>query len=213
MKPILFCSATLLAFGALAAQSSAHAQTTSGPSTSSSSGSASSSGRDGMSLLPFTRRGYVGINLGRPDYKLGCVSGYSCNDPNFGFHVYTGGLFNDWIGAEVGYLRFNNADRGGGEVRLEGANASVVVRAPLGQFNVFAKGGVTYGRTRVTADVVSGVTPGRKRGWGGSFGAGVGYDFTPNHGAVIEWTRHDFEYPDGDRRDADMISGGYVYRF
>jgi hypothetical protein len=204
-KLSLLCAASLLALGTLPV----HAQTSTGTSTTSMSGRSG----DGWSLLPYTRRGYVGLNLGNPDYKLRCVSGFSCDDPNLGAHIYTGGLFNDWIGAEVGYLWLGNADRGGGEVRADGLNFSLVLRAPLGQFNVFAKGGATYGRTRVNADVLSGVTRGSERDWAGSYGFGAGYDFRPNQGVVVEWARHDFKYPDGVKRSADLTSVGYVHRF
>ena len=69
-------------------------------------------GGDAYSLLPYTRRGYVGINLGKPEFDLACGSGgYNCGDPSVAGYVYTGGLFTDWIGVELGYLHTSNADR------------------------------------------------------------------------------------------------------
>lgn len=190
-----------------------------GPSLAQQSGGMSSSGAssrsDGYSIIPYTRRGYVGINVGRSDYKdLRCGSSlFGCDDSGTRGHVYTGGLFNDWVGMEIGALYEGGVGRGGGTTRAEGVNLSVVGRVPLGAFNLFAKGGATYGRTRVTADALSGLPAGRVRGWGRSFGAGAGYDITPNHGVVLEWARHAFRVPGGGRRDIDSTSLGYVVRF
>jgi OOP family OmpA-OmpF porin len=171
-------------------------------------------GRDSWSLLPGTRRGYVGLNVGRPDYKLGDGTGlYDNDDPDTRLHLYTGGLVNDWLGAEVGYLNEGKAERGGGTTRAQGLNLSLVLRAPIGQFNVFGKVGATYGRTRVSADALSGIDEGRDSGWGRSLGAGVGFDFTPNVGVVLEWSRHRFHFAGDVRDDVDATSVGLLYRF
>ena len=170
--------------------------------------------RDAWSLLPGTRRGYVGINLGKPDYRLGSGTGlFDNDDPDAGLHVYTGGLFNDWLGAEVGYLNMGKADRGGGTTRAQGLNLSLVARAPIGQFSVFGKVGATYGRTKVSADLLSGLDEGSASGWGRSYGAGVGFDFTPSSGLVVEWARHRFRFAGDGRDDVDMTSIGYIHRF
>jgi hypothetical protein len=40
---------------------------------------------DGYSLLPYTRRGYVGINLGQTEFKTGCGNvAYGCGDSDVG---------------------------------------------------------------------------------------------------------------------------------
>ena len=172
------------------------------------------SGPDAYSLLPFTRRGYVGINVGRPELKAGCGSGpYGCDDPDASVHVYTGGMVNDWLGAEVGYLNTGKADRSGGSTRSQGVNLSAVAKLPLGAFNVFGKVGATYGETRVSSGLLSRVPEGKRRGWGASYGAGVGFDFTPSSGLVLQWDRHEFTYPGRDRENVDITSVGYVHRF
>jgi OmpA-OmpF porin, OOP family len=183
---------------------------------SSTAASGSAYGRDGAySLLPYTRRGYAGINLGRPEFKVGCGSGgYGCDDPDVSGYFYTGGLFNDWVGLEVGYLNTGRAERAGGRTRSEGLNVNLVARAPIGAFNVFAKAGGLYGQTRVSTGLLSDVPSGKRRGWGGSYGAGVGFDFTPSSGVVLEWNRYQFLMPGRDgREDVDITSVGYVYRF
>lgn len=178
-------------------------------------GSAYGGSADAYSLLPFTRRGYVGINIGRPKLDAACGSGgYTCDDPSASGYIYTGGLVNDWLGAELGYFNSGNADRAGGRTRSQGVNLSAVFRAPLGQFNVFGKVGAMYGETKVSTGLLSNVSSGTERGWGPVYGAGVGFDFTPSSGVVLEWQRHEFRYPGGgDRENVDNTSIGYVFRF
>ena len=170
---------------------------------------------DAYSLLPYTRRGYVGINLGQADFKTSCGTGlYGCDNPKTGVSLYTGGLFNDWVGMEIGYMNTGKADRAGGSTRAEGINVSAVLRAPLGQFNVFAKGGAMYGQTKVSSNLLSGVPEGKRRGWGPVYGGGVGFDFTPTSGLVLEWSRAEMKFPGGDgRQNVDTTSLGYVHRF
>jgi OmpA-OmpF porin, OOP family len=200
------CAAATLVCGTALAQ-----QTQSGGMTAPSASSRS----EGYSLLPYTRSGYVGINVGRSDYDdFSCGSGlFGCDDGGTRVNGYIGGLINDWAGVEVGALYEGDVDRYGGKTRAEGVNLSLVGRVPLGAFNVFGKVGATYGRTRISADALSGVQSGRARGWGNSFGVGAGYDITRNHGVVLEWSRNEFKLPGGDRRDIDGTSVGYVYRF
>ena len=189
----------------------------SGSGTAQSAGTAGAYGgsADAYSLLPFTRRGYVGFNVGRPTLNVGCGSGgYTCDDPDVSGYFYTGGLVNDWLGAEAGYFNSGKADRAGGRTRSQGVNLSAVFRAPLGQFNVFGKVGGMYGETKVSTGVLSNVTSGTERGWGPVYGGGVGFDFTPSSGVVLEFQRHEFRYPGaGGRQDVDNTSVGYVYRF
>jgi OOP family OmpA-OmpF porin len=187
------------ALAAVACAASVQAQTGSQPS--------------GWSLMPGTRSGYVGLNIGKPDHDRACVAGFRCDDPDAGAHVYSGGFFNDWVGAEVGYVWLGRADRAGGSSRAEGLNLGLVLRAPLGRASAFAKAGTTYGRTRVSADLLSGVESGRKSGWGPAYGAGVGLDFGTRSSVVLEWMRHEMKFPGTGRRDVDMTSLGYVHRF
>lgn len=173
----------------------------------------STSSRQGPSWLPYTHSGYVGINLGQSKYDVGCGLIGSCDDSDARMTVYTGGLFNDMFGGEIGYVYEGAMNRGGGTTRADGATFRLVARLPVQQFNVFAKGGAIYGRTRVSADALSGVAGGREKGWGVSWGAGVGYDFTRNHGVVVEWSRNEFDFPGIGKNDVDSTSVGYVYRF
>jgi OmpA-OmpF porin, OOP family len=171
--------------------------------------------RERTSWLPGTQRGYVGLNVGRPEYGSGCGNGlFGCDDPSARAHVYTGGMFNDYLGLELGYLYEGSADRGGGRTRAEGVNLSLMLKAPLGAFNVYGKAGPLYGRARVSASPLSGIESGSRRGWGRAYAVGAGYDFTPSTGAVLEWSRNEFRFPPGGgRAEVDAVSLGLVYRF
>ena len=170
---------------------------------------------DSYSMLPYTRRGYLGINLGQSAFDTACgAGGYACEDSKISGYFYTGGFFNDWVGAELGYLNSGKADRAGGRTRAEGVGLSLVLRTGMGPFSAFLKGGGMYAQTRVSAGAVSDVAVGKRRGWAPSYGGGVGYDLTPNHGVVLEWSRARLRFPGSDdRRDVDTTSVGYVYRF
>jgi len=170
---------------------------------------------DSYSMLPYTRRGYVGVNLGRTQFDLPCGLGsFSCDkNSNLSFNAYTGGMFNEWLGVEVGYLYTGKLDRAGGSTSAQGVNLLLVGRVPLGQFNIFAKGGGVYGRSRVTTNAVSGQPAASTNGGGASFGGGIGYDFDRNNGVVLEWQRNKFKVPPTGHPNVDTTSLGYVYRF
>lgn len=172
-------------------------------------------GDDAYSLLPFTRRGYVGLNLGKPSFDTDCgTPGFTCDDPSVGGYLYTGGLVNDWLGAEVGYLYTGDADRAGGRTKAQGLNLQVVLRAPIGPLNAFVKAGGMYAQTDVSSSVLSGVPSGRRRGWAPSYGAGLGFDLTPRHGIVLEWQRAELRFPGVDeRQNLDSTSLGYKFMF
>jgi OmpA-OmpF porin, OOP family len=168
----------------------------------------------GMSVLPYTQQGYVGLNLGAADYSTRCGgSAYSCDNPDVALHLYTGGMFNEWLGVELGYVNTGSADRAGGRAKAQGANISLLARVPVGPLQLFAKGGTTYGRTRVSADALSGVPTGKASGWGGSFGAGVGYDFGTHSTVVAEWNRTEYRFAGVGRKPVETTSIGYVWRF
>jgi len=148
------------------------------------------------SMIPYTSSGYVGANGGVSDYRGGCAAGFGCDDSDRAFKIYTGGMFNQWIGAELGYHHFGTVDRNGGSTRAHGINLSLVGNFPIGdQFMVYGKLGTTYGRTRNTSTV--GAFSGTGNGWGGSWGFGAGFNLTPQWAIVLDWDQHRFEFPTG----------------
>lgn len=172
------------------------------------------SGEGGYSLIPYSSRGYIGLNVGRPDYDLGCgLGGFNCSDSSTSFNLYTGGMFNEYLGAEIGYVNLGKMRRGDGTSKAHGINVSLVGKLPLGAFNVFGKLGTTYGRTEVTASPLAGIPTGRESGWAGSYGAGIGYDLTPRSSIVLEWARYDMRFAGVGKREVNTTSLGYVHRF
>ncbi|WP_077034484.1 outer membrane beta-barrel protein [Pelomonas sp. KK5] len=166
---------------------------------------------------PFTAgSGYMGLNVGKPSFKTDCGNaGFNCDNPNASFKLYGGAMFNQHFGAELGYLNMGKAERGGGHSKAEGINMSLVGHVPLGEsrFGAFAKGGATYGRTRVDAQSASGIATGRESGWGGAYGAGVDYALSPTSAVVLEWEHHDFRFPGTGREGVAATSLGFVKRF
>ena len=166
------------------------------------------------SWVPYTTKGYVGLNLGWPEYKLPCGGSFPCDDPNLSYHLYTGGSYNDWIGVEFGYLYMGKADRQGGTTRAHGLNLSLVGSVPISQaFKVFGKLGTTYGRTSVSADPASGEPVGDEDGFGWSAGFGAQYDITPQWAAVAQWDRHQMRFAGRGREDVDAGSIGVKFNF
>ncbi|MDA8443991.1 outer membrane beta-barrel protein [Paracidovorax valerianellae] len=187
-----------LAFGAVAAQAQP--------------ANRASSNRD--SFIPSTQQGYVGLSGGQSKYDLRSgTGGFSFDDTDTAWKIYTGGYFNQNFGIEFGYLNFGNATRVGGETKAQGLNLSLVGRLPLSeQFDVFGKVGTTYGRTKTSGNPGFGVTTGDDNGFGLSYGAGVRWAFNPQWAAVVEWERHRMNFADG-KSDVDMTTVGVQYRY
>lgn len=168
----------------------------------------------GASFVPYTSNGYVGLNLGWPEYKLGCNPAFACDDPDASFHIYTGGSVNDWLGVEFGYLHMGKADRLGGTTRGHGLNLAVVGAVPLGQsFTAFGKLGTTWARTEVTASPAAGVATGDEDGFGLAYGAGVEYSLTSAWSLVAQWDRHRMKFAGNQRENVDSASIGARLKF
>lgn len=156
---------------------------------------------------------YAGVNLGRPSYRLDCGIG-GCDQPNLSVHAYVGRMFTPNFGAELGLLRLGTLERAGGDVRAEGANFSLVARAPVGAgFGVFGRLGTTWGRTRVEAVPGAGIAGGRASGWGPSYALGVDWAFNENWSAVLDWQRNRFDFAGDDNGWIRSTSIGLKYRF
>ena len=170
-------------------------------------------GEGSFSVIPYTAHGYVGINVGKPDYDLGCVGGFGCSDSSTSYNLYTGGMFNRWLGAEIGYVNLGRMDRGGGKSEAHGINLSLVGRVPLGVVQLYGKLGGIYGRTEVSASPLAGIATGKESGWEGSYGLGFGFDLSPRSSIVLEWNRYDLRFVGAGKREVDTTSIGYMHRF
>lgn len=168
----------------------------------------------GFSVLPWTRRGYFGIDLGQSRYSTGCgFGGYRCKNPDLAGRVHVGGMFNRHVGVELAYLHMGNADRAGGTTSAQGLNLSLLGRLPLGNWQAFAKVGATYGRTKVTADALAGLPTGVRKGWGPGWGAGLAYELGRHSALVVEYDRHEFHFEGQGRKAVEMTTLGYRHQF
>lgn len=165
----------------------------------------------GSSLLPYTTHGYVGLNAGVSDYRGGCSGAFGCDDTDQAFKVYTGGLINQWIGAEFGYLHLGKVDRNGGSTRAHGLNLSLVLNVPVTEmFEIHGRAGATYGRTKTTA--AAGLPRGGESDWGPAWGIGAGLNLTPQFAVVLDWDHHRFEFAGG-RDHVTATTLGVRYQF
>ncbi len=175
---------------------------------------AQSSTSSGSSMMPGMSRGYMGLNLGKSDFRAGCGTGaFGCEDSDTAGSIYFGSMFRDNLGAELGYVNMGRVSRGGGDTKAHGLNLSLVGKAPMtSAFSLLGKVGTTYGRTQTTSAAGSGVAAGSDNGFGLSYGIGASYDFTPNMAATINWDSHDFRFAGG-RDPVRMTSVGLQYKF
>ncbi len=175
---------------------------------------AQTSTSSGSSMMPGTNRGYMGLNIGKSDFRAGCGTGaFACDDSDTAGSIYFGSMFRDNWGAELGYVNMGRVSRGGGDTKAHGLNLGLVGKAPLTPaFSLLGKIGTTYGRTSTTSAAGSGVAAGSDNGFGLSYGIGASYDFTPNVAATINWDSHDFRFAGG-RDPVRMTSVGLQYRF
>lgn len=169
----------------------------------------------GSFAVAISKRAYFGIDFGQARYSTGCgFGGYRCKNPDLAGRAHVGGLFNPYVGAELGYVNMGRADQvGGGMLSAQGINLSVLGRLPLGAFNAFVKAGATFGRTEVRVDGVTDVESGKAKGWGGSYGAGLSYEVGRSSALVLEWERHAFRFQGLGTRDVQLTTMGYRYRF
>ncbi len=175
---------------------------------------ASAPGEGNFSVIPYTSHGYIGLNLGRSDYNLGCgVGGFGCDTKDNAVNIYTGGMFNRYFGAELGYVNLGKMDRAGGRTEAQGINLSLVGRVPLGAVQLYGKVGSVYGRTEVTANPLSGIATGKRSDWVPSYGAGVGFELSPRSVILVEWNRYDLKFAGTGKREVETTSIGYMHRF
>lgn len=167
-----------------------------------------------QSWIPYTSNGYVSIAYGGADFgDLSCATGFNCDNPDWAVKVNTGGMLNEWVGIELGYIHTGNADRNGGDARARGVNLSLTGFLPLNYgFSLMAKVGGTYGWTKLSG-TAAGTPRGSEEGFGVAYGAGLSFDFNPNWSLTLEWERHRMKFAGDDDRDVDLATLGVRYRF
>ena len=172
------------------------------------------SGSRPTSWLPYTSYGYVGAGIGRSKYNLGnCAPGFSCDDTDIGYKVFTGGQVSRILGLELGYVYLGRGEASGGDVKAQGVNLSLIGNLPIGEmFNVYAKVGGIYGWTHTSASPAAGVSNGNDHGLNFSYGAGVQVDLTRNWAVQADWDHYRFDFAGGSS-NAQLYSINAVYKF
>ena len=155
---------------------------------------------------------------------LGASVGSSHLDDDFsGFNIdqdatayrFVGGIqLNDFLGIEAGYHNFGDFTEtiniGGlssrAELTADGWTLGGTLGLPLSeQFFLFGRAGVFFWDADVELNGFSINVPEDENPY---YGAGAGFDITPNFSLVGDWTRYEL-----DDIDSDVISIGFQYRF
>ena len=204
-------SATLTLAGA-----GAFAQTTDGQSTTEPKPAtpppADRGGSTSYDVRQWTHGSYIGGNVGATDWRTDCPSGSGCEDSTVGFKLYGGTKFNNFLGAELGYVNLGRPDTNGGHQTAQGANLSLIAGIPIGdRFGVNAKVGTLYAWTNTTGNVPS-HQAGKERDFGLSYGAGATMALAPRVQLRVDWDRYNVDFKGRDGK-VDMLSAGVQYLF
>jgi OmpA-OmpF porin, OOP family len=163
------------------------------------------------SWLPFTDYGYVGASVGQAEFDTDCVAGFSCDDNDTSFKIFTGGRIRNVFGVELAYVDMGEIERAGGTTEARGVNLSAVGYLPLNErFSFFGKVGTTYGWTDTSA--AAGFDSGEEKDFGLSYGVGLNVELVNQWAARAEWERHNFEFAQDDD-DIDLFTVGVSYKF
>lgn len=167
------------------------------------------------SLIPYINNGYVGLNVGRARFSNACGGlGFACDRSGTAGHIYLGGYFSPYFGAEVGYSDLGDVKRAGGRTEADGINLSLVGRVPLSQnFSIYGKLGGTYGRTRVSTAAGSGIVNGKENGWGAAYALGLSWDIDRNWSALLEFDDTRFRFAGNTHENIRTTSLGLKYSF
>jgi len=159
-----------------------------------------------------TTTGYAGAGVGQSQYSTdACLPLLECETHATGFKAYAGSRVNDIVGLELSYVDFGQVHRNDGTARAVGADLSLILNAPIGQwFSVFAKGGGMYAWTRTDSDLEAPTGSDRGSNWG--FGGGVTASLSQNWALRGEWERHRIPFVSGTER-VDLWTAGVRYKF
>ena len=158
---------------------------------------------------------YVGLGVGRSDFKLGNGIGiFGSDQGDMSYNVQAGSYFNKNFGFEVGYTDFGKINRAGGSTKANGINLSLIGKLPLNNaFSLLGKVGTTYGNTDVSAAPGSGVASGSESKFGLSYGIGAEYAFSQQWSGVLQYEEHDLKFAGGNNERISNTTVSARYRF
>lgn len=169
---------------------------------------------------PQDRGGYLGLSLGRADYKNTCSGiAVACDDSDSAWRFFGGYQFSRGLALELGYANLGavSASGAGVEARAEVRAWDLVGVGSFHftpQFALFGKLGIYRSDVDSRGTVGSFTGNGSEKNTGFTYGAGVQYNFTRNLGLRAEWQAYD--NVGGARTGEDDISAfsvGVVWKF
>lgn len=171
---------------------------------------------------PVMAQGYVGLSAGQVKVNIDCSGTLTCDRSDTAYKVFGGYMFTPNLGVEAGYYNQGKVSQTATDDLLGDVSATWkgnglglfgVASMPFDRASVFAKLGVVS--TKVKLDAVSsvaGAASGSDRNTNFGWGLGAGYEFTKNIGGRVEFERVRIEF-EGEKRNADLLTIGLVYRF
>jgi len=161
-------------------------------------------------------KSFVDLSVGKSTYNTSCgnVAGLTCSRGTTSYSLTAGNMVTDNVGVELSAMNLGKADRAGGSVIARGINLSAVGRLPLGDhFALEAKVGPTWGITKVSAPVNSGLGSGRASGIGLGYGVAFDVDFARGLHGSVGWEQHDFKFAGQGRSDVHNVTLSVGYTF
>ncbi|MES1942827.1 TonB-dependent receptor protein [Salinisphaera sp. PC39] len=126
-------------------------------------------------------------------------------DEREAYRGFIGAMLNRYVGLEIGYTDFAEAEDGGYEADADGFTAAVLAQVPVNEaFSVYGKGGMLAWDLDVSGPLVSGSDDGEDPFYGVGTRIGLGGAF----GLRLEYER--FELDD---TDVDLASANLEFRF
>jgi hypothetical protein len=163
--------------------------------------------------MPYERGfwGHAGLSAGGAELDAECISGFPCDKSDQAFRAFVGGRFNNAVGAELGYIRFGDFRRGGGETDAEAFDLALIAGIPFANnWSVFGKLGGVYSEVDVTGP---GLINGNEKDWGWRAGVGVQMGLTENWAVRADLDRFRLRMPGGGRENVDTLLIGAQYTF
>jgi len=167
-------------------------------------------------------QGYAGVSAGQSKVDLGCSGTLSCDQSDNAYKVFGGYMVDSDFGVEAVYYNQGRAGQTAFDTQLgnvsaewkgDGLGVYGVAVASFGRgVSVFGKIGLVSARIRFDAKSSSGSASDSERHTHVGWGVGVGYDVLKNVGLRLELEQVHVEVR-GDKKDANLITLGALYRF
>ena len=173
--------------------------------------------------------GYSNLDAGGDEAELeaallgeGVTATVDIDDTDMGWNIFGGYNFNQYFGAEIGYVDLGEASAdiavtvpaivgGSADVGLTGVTLHAVASYPVyEQIDLFAKAGAIFWDADLDVSVAGvDVLSDSDDGTDFTFGLGAKYNFSNNVTVRAEWNR----YMDVGDSDIDLFSVGVLYNF